>query len=87
MLLLVIDPGRLGHNVAIIVVLITRVEEENVELVRGLEAVFGGYIDSLDANFVLRLSDICFQVVVLETLTCQSELSESVRRDLYKCAK
>ena len=86
-LLLVIDPGRLGHNVAIIVVLITRVEEENVELVRGLEAVFGGYIDSLDANFVLRLSDICFQVVVLETLTCQSELSESVRRDLYKCAK
>ena len=39
-LLLVINPGRLGHNVAIIVILIFRVEEEDVELVRGLEAVF-----------------------------------------------
>ena len=81
-LLLVINPVRLGMNVAIIVVLIIRVEEENVELVRGLEAVFRGYIDTPDAYFVLRLSDICFQVVVLETLTGQSELSESVRRDL-----
>ena len=80
-LLLVLDPGRLGHNVAIIVALLF-VEEENVELVRGLQAIFRFYVDTLDADFVLRLRDICFQVVVLETLASQSELSESVRRDL-----
>ena len=81
-LLLVLNPGCLGRNVAIIVGRKICVEEENVELVGGLQAVFRGYIDALDVNFVLRLSDICFQVVVLETLTSQSELCESICRDL-----
>ena len=66
-LLLVLNPGRLGCNVAIILVLVL-VKEENVELVRGLQAVFRSHIDTLYVNFVLRLSDICFQVVILETL-------------------
>ena len=79
--LLMLSPqsGRLDKA---IIVRLSVVEEENVKLVGGLETNLILILDALDGYVIFCLSDISFQVVIVQTLACQSELCETAARDL-----
>ena len=77
-----LEPHCRSFDIAIIVCL--RVENEDVELLFVEKAKFGGRINTLDRDLMASLCDICLKVVIVQTFSSQTELSESTFRDLYE---